>query len=135
MQLSEMEIEGSVQQGVAQPQHVITQATVDTFNVVQHPTQKTLNNTQSCDQQTPIAYSQDIDDLMAVLRDDQDGCLKPGSFQMDLGVGYGSEELADLLGEDWLDCADRSIANNGQYAPYASEPNDVSSHPFVCRNP
>ncbi|PIO77776.1 hypothetical protein TELCIR_00117 [Teladorsagia circumcincta] len=77
--------------------------------------------------QAPVAYSQDIDDLMAVLRDDQDGGLKAGSFQMDLGVGYGSEELADLLGEDWLDCADRSIANNGQYAPYANEPHDMEA--------
>ncbi|KAK5980399.1 hypothetical protein GCK32_014983 [Trichostrongylus colubriformis] len=125
MQLSEMEIEGSIQQTVSQPQHIFTQTTTDSgSNVLQQPTQVMMTNAHSYEQQAPTGYSQDIDDLMAVLRDDQgdnNGGLKAGSFQMDLGVGYGSEELADLLGEDWLDCADRSIANNGQYAPYVNE--------------
>lgn len=67
-----------------------------------------------------------VSTVSAHFRSILDGGLKPGSFQMDLGVGYGSEELADLFGDDWLDCADRSIANNGQYTPYISEPHDVS---------
>ncbi|VDM75504.1 unnamed protein product [Strongylus vulgaris] len=130
MQLSEMEIEGTAQQNCAQqsqPQ-VVTHAAMQTgVNTTQAP-QMMMNNSQTFEQHGPQhGYSQDIDDLMAVLRDDQE-CFadgsKSGSFQMDLGVGYGSEELADLLGDDWLDCADRSIANNGQYTPYSSEPHD-----------
>ncbi|KIH54615.1 hypothetical protein ANCDUO_15239 [Ancylostoma duodenale] len=156
MQLSEMEIEGTISQtSTQQPQQIITQTTMQAgtgVNVAQ-PAQMIMTNTHSYEQHPgQNGYSQDIDDLMAVLRDDQgiicsfltipkipfmahfsklqlvgyfaDGGSKPGSFQMDLGVGYGSEELADLLGDDWLDCADRSIANNGQYAPYSSEPHD-----------
>ncbi|KAJ1359273.1 hypothetical protein KIN20_017963 [Parelaphostrongylus tenuis] len=123
VQLSEMEIEGSLIQNTTQPQQVVTQAMMNAeANVVQQPT-VVLNNAHNYQTQH-IGYSQDIEDLMAVLRDDQDGGMKSGPFQMDLGVGYGSEELADLLGEDWLDCADRSIANNGQYAPYESEPHE-----------
>ncbi|EYB87484.1 hypothetical protein Y032_0262g581 [Ancylostoma ceylanicum] len=131
MQLSEMEIEGTIPQtSTQQPQQIITQNTMQTGVNVAQPAQMMMTNTQSYEQNPgQNGYSQDIDDLMAVLRDDQvgyfaDGGSKPGSFQMDLGVGYGSEELADLLGDDWLDCADRSIANNGQYAPYSSEPHD-----------
>ncbi|VDM55421.1 unnamed protein product [Angiostrongylus costaricensis] len=125
VQLSEMEMEGSLIQNTDQPQQDVSHAMMNAeSNIVQQPTVM-LNSAQNCDQQTHhVGYSQDIEDLMAVLRDDQDGGMKPGSFQMDLGVGYGSEELADLLGEDWLDCADRSIANNGQYAPYESESHD-----------
>ncbi|EPB80799.1 hypothetical protein ANCCEY_00001 [Ancylostoma ceylanicum] len=156
MQLSEMEIEGTIPQtSTQQPQQIITQNTMQTGVNVAQPAQMMMTNTQSYEQNPgQNGYSQDIDDLMAVLRDDQgnicsfllipnisfmahgsklqvvgyfaDGGSKPGSFQMDLGVGYGSEELADLLGDDWLDCADRSIANNGQYAPYSSEPHDVN---------
>ncbi|KAE9415062.1 hypothetical protein Angca_001525, partial [Angiostrongylus cantonensis] len=124
VQLSEMEMEGSLIENTNQPQQVVSHAMMNAeANIVQQPT--VMNSAQNYDQQTHhVGYSQDIEDLMAVLRDDQDGGMKPGSFQMDLGVGYGSEELADLLGEDWLDCADRSIANNGQYAPYESESHD-----------
>ncbi|KJH46564.1 hypothetical protein DICVIV_07382 [Dictyocaulus viviparus] len=131
IQLSEMEVEGSFLQSTNPPQQAATQFTVNVdADILQEPN-AIMNNVQSYDQQTNSAgYSQDIDDLMAVLRDDQgisvlifglDVYMKPGSFQMDLGVGYGSEELADLLGEDWLDCADRSIANNGQYTPFENE--------------
>lgn len=124
MQLSDMEIESTLQQSTSQPQQGVTYTMNAEANVVQQSA-ITLNNTHNYHQQAQhIGYSQDIEDLMAVLRDDEDGGMKPGSFQMDLGVGYGSEELADLLGDDWLDCADRSIANNGQYAPYESESND-----------
>ncbi|ETN80737.1 hypothetical protein NECAME_08978 [Necator americanus] len=126
MQLSEMEIEGTVPQISANPsQQSISNTTMSpNVNIVQ-PAQMIMNNPHSYEQRPPHnVYSQDIDDLMAVLRDDQDGASKSGSFQMDLGVGYGSEELADLLGDDWLDCADRNIAHNGQYAPYSGEAHD-----------
>ncbi|VDO71220.1 unnamed protein product [Haemonchus placei] len=124
MQLSEVELEGSKQQSVPQPQQIITQASVENGFTAVHQSAQLMNSSKSYEQQQPVGYSEDIEDLMAVLRDDQDDGLRHGSIQMDLGVGYGSEELADLLGEDWLDCADRSITNNGHHIPYKNESHD-----------
>ncbi|WKY16697.1 hypothetical protein Q1695_001375 [Nippostrongylus brasiliensis] len=116
---------GVMFQNCVQPQQEVHITTNSGMNAVQ-PTQMMTTSDNSYEEalheQSPqMGYSQDMEDLMAVLRDDQDCGNKPGSFQMDLGVGYGSEELAGLIGDDWLDCADRNIGNNGQYAPYISE--------------
>ena len=55
---------------------------------------------------------------MAVVRADTDFSSGNEPFG---GVEYGSEELAQLLGDDWLNCAERSISHDGQYVPYNQE--------------
>ncbi|KAK6024962.1 hypothetical protein OSTOST_09150 [Ostertagia ostertagi] len=144
VQLSEMEIEGTIQQNVSQPQPVITHTVVDTgSSITQQPTQLMMNNTQSYEQQAPVAYSQDIDDLMAVLRDDQgnshiiSGCYLceqleiPIIAQVFCKMGGASRQdpvkceswcWCYVVGEDVGDIS--CIANNGQYAPYPNEPHD-----------
>ena len=57
-----------------------------------------------------------LDEVMAVVQADTDFATEPFG-----GVEYGSEELAQLLGDDWLNCAERSISHDGQYVPYQDE--------------
>ena len=52
---------------------------------------------------------------MAVVQADTDFSSGGEPFS---GGEYGSEALAQFLGEDWLNMANQSISHDGQYVPY-----------------
>ncbi|CAJ0951991.1 unnamed protein product, partial [Mesorhabditis belari] len=66
--------------------------------------------------QTPpcFAKNEDFDDLMDVLRDDQVQSISSNQI-MDFGLGYGQEELAKLIGDDWIESAERSLRQENQH--------------------
>uniref|UniRef100_A0A0N5AA29 SAP domain-containing protein n=1 Tax=Syphacia muris TaxID=451379 RepID=A0A0N5AA29_9BILA len=78
--------------------------------------------------------NQAFDDLMDVLRDDQAGVGEPKHNDGDYEIGnYGSDELASLLGEDWMD-HDSTVQTTPGYTQDVEQPMDEQPSPEMVSN-
>lgn len=77
-------------------------------------------------------FNPTLDDVMAVVQADTD--FYSGGEPFSSGE-YGSEALAQFLGEDWLNLANQSISHDGQYVPYNQDESDRSTDPMSMGMP